>query len=263
MMPQSSETRIRRRRYLASVGAVLGSVGVAGCGGSPDDEDSDSKPTNQQQETSTSTETLAPEDQETDTAGEAEIEFGELNLVYESEGSEEVAYAEFVAENVGNADSGTVEVTIEWIDESGSFLGEDLVRGWTIGEGERWIGQVKPRGAEPDMIDDFEITTKIQTEPPTPPAGIEVAESSVEIRGEFDRVILGTAESTADEPIESVRARGKIYNSQGDIIGTATQHEYDGIPSDRDWNFELELRDRAGARAEEAGKSVVILDSRT
>ena len=44
-MPQYSETPIRRRRYLASVGAVLGSVGVAGCGGSPDDEDSDSTPT--------------------------------------------------------------------------------------------------------------------------------------------------------------------------------------------------------------------------
>lgn len=262
---------IERREFIA-VGVTGAVVALAGCAeddgddtegdGESSDEDDDGVAGDEGETTDEDDDDVGGDEEET-TDGDAEIEFGGFSLNYEDEDSERVEYGEFTAENVGDADSGTVEVTVEWFDDSGAFLGDDPLNCWTIGEGETWIAQVTPRAAEPDEIGDFDIQTDVQTEPPVKPAGIEVVEASIDIRGEFSRYVIGTAESTADESIESVRARGKIYNSDGDIIGTATQHEYAGIPSDEDWSFELRLRDRAGARAEDAEDVEVILDTRT
>jgi len=167
-------------------------------------------------------------------------------------------YAEAVVENIGDHRSGRVELTVRWIDDSGSVVGEDSTSIPTLGAGERWIARVG-NSREENEISDFELVGEYDVSAGTLPDGMSVADSTFNIEDEFSGSITAEIDNTRDESLFMASFRGNIYNNNGDVL-TGTQTLESAISPGEDIFFELSLSStRAVHRINKAVDHQVLL----
>jgi len=167
-------------------------------------------------------------------------------------------YAEATVENTGDSRSGTVELTVRWFDDSGSFVGEDSISVPTLDAGESWIARVGS-SKEENEISDYEFTGKYELTAGDSPDGISVKDSSLSIKDEFNGKITAEADNTRDESLFMASLRANIYNDDGNVIAGTQTLESD-IPPGEDLFFELSLSStRAVHRINKATDHQVVL----
>ena len=168
------------------------------------------------------------------------------------------SYAEARVENTGDSRSGTVELTVRWFDDSGSFVGEDSTSIPTLDTGESWVARVGS-SKEENEISDYEFIGEYELTAGDSPDGISVANSSLSIEDEFSGRITAEAENTRNESLFMASFRGNIYNSEGDVIAGSQTLESD-ISAGEDLFFELSLSStRAVHRIDKATDHQVLL----
>lgn len=200
-----------------------------------------------------------------DAPGETELQFGDRQMVVDHGGFSPRAFAVVEIENVGTVSSGQVSISVGWLDEGESKIGDDRSRLPSLGPDETWLAHVRTI-VDPEEIADFEVTGEFQTGHPRAPHGLSVAESDHHVdNGE----ITGRVENTREEDIERLEAQGKIYGSDGTVLGGGRDWERD-LPSGRDWTFDIRLprlpevvADSQDYEAPEPTDHTVLLDART
>lgn len=245
-----------RRRYIGLLGVSVGAAvtGYTGRGENNATEKASGERTSLDEQRGTGP---AEHEQETEEPEEPEVVFGDSELLFDDSGLSLDAYAEVVAENIGDAASGQVKVESRWFDEDGNFLGDDTTYLPTLGAEETWIARVKALTVDAEDIERFEITGEFDKEQPRAPEGMTVKESELEV-GEFSASIRGVAENSRDNEVSYVEAMAKLYDDEDQVIGGDWTNETD-IPARTDWRFEIRLTQ--SDRPEEAVHHEVHLDS--
>lgn len=269
---------MRRRQYLAWSGILLSAI--AGCS-------DNSEEINDAQDTTTSTESGAPtqteaptetedtteteattetedpteteETTQTEPAGEADVQFGERELVKDDSGFSTEAYAEVIVENVGDGAAGQITVDVEWYDADGNFLDNDTGRLPSLEAGEVWIAQVSALTTDAEDIDSIEVSGEFEDSSPVQPKDMRVRESELEVE-DYSAQITGVAENNREDEMDYVEAHGKIYDEQDRVIGGGWTNETD-IPAGTNWKFEIPLAGRSRERASDAADHVAFLDA--
>ena len=200
-----------------------------------------------------------------ETPYDTELQFGDRQLVVDHGGFSPTVYAVIEVENVGTVASGEITITVGWLDEAESRIGDDSTRLPSLGADETWLAHVSSL-TDPEEIASFEVAGEFETGHPRSPSGVAVAESEYRVD---DEEIIGQVENTRDEDLERLEAQGKIYDGDGRVLGGGTDWERD-LPAGRDWTFEIRLpqlpevvQDAQDYEPPEPTDHDVLLDART
>lgn len=172
-------------------------------------------------------------------ACEPEIRFGDRELLVDDTGFTPDVYAEVVVENVGDAPSGEITVSVDWLNEDGSLLDDDRERLPSLDPGENWLAFVQAVGPDADEIDDFEVGGEFELGHPRAPDGIEIADSELDV-DELTPEITGVVENTREEDLDRVEVIGKAHAEDGTVLAGGSDFERD-LAAGTDWNFDLRL----------------------
>lgn len=168
-------------------------------------------------------------------AADVDIERDEL-VVQEREYTTNVYVAATVT-NTGPVASGSVELTVNWFDQEGSYIEDTTAYCNTIGAGETWAARIYANTLEPDRYADYELTGEVDERSPVAPDGLAVTDSRL-LAGDDEAKITGTITNTGNDTVEYAEVIAKVYNSDGQIITTEWTNEAD-ITAGAEWGVEL------------------------
>lgn len=241
-----------RRHYVA---AALGVLGLAGCAETEDGDQGDSPtdqpsptPTNTvtetptesatETETQTETETETPTETETETpAGSPDVAVAQSELVVDDSGAFRTVYVAATLTNEGDGDTGQITLQVDWYDADGNFLDNSTAYLQHLAAGETWLARVTALGNE-DQIEDFELTTEVEEEPPQQPTGAELLDSEMQI-GEDTVTITGHVENQREETMGYLEAIGKLYDAEDNVLSSEWTNQAD-VPPGTTWEFTIE-----------------------
>jgi len=204
---------MKRRTFLATSGTAI----LAGCNS---EEPAASEGTAVTEiEDSTTVKERTTSDRE-----EGQIDIVETSWVTEGES------AEFLIQNVGEAQSGALTLVTRWYDEEGNYIGNDQVSLPTLHSGKNWLIQVE--NTVPFDVADYDAYVDYESRY----ASVEVDTNSVEINKEASAVTGIVSHNQEGEAAINILA---ITYSSGWIthLGTVADNR---IPEE-DWRFYLSL----------------------
>lgn len=238
---------MRRRDYLRASG-VAGISLVAGCTGTEDMEEAaevteSSTATESQAQTTGTTSADAETATETETGtttpeGEPKVTIREHELVVDEGEYTTDVYVAAKVTNEGNAPTSMVELTAEWYDAEGNYLGNITQYLQSLGTGETWAARVYYLGSDPKKVDDYEFDGKFGTESPIMNSeGLELLGSEMKA-GTDEVVISGEVKNNRDEMASYIQATGKVYNGN-DVVLTDEWTNVTEVPAGETWAFEV------------------------
>lgn len=189
------------------------------------------------------------------------IQFGGRQLLIDDTGYSNDVWAVVAVENTGDAASGGITVTAEWVDEDGNFLDDDGESLPTLDAGETWLAHIRAFGLDPENIDDFNVTGEFDIDYPRTPRGMAVSESELVDEDDSRPEITGVAENTREEGLEYIEARGKFYDQDGTVLAGSRTWEHN-FPAGADWNFGIRMQSMP-YQAEEPTDHDATLDARS
>ena len=237
---------MRRRTYLTTI-ALTTSAGLAGCAGEDGENASgneESTPPAEETETETATETETETETETGTEtetaeseGEPDIQTSPGELSVDESGYSPETYVPAEVTNEGEGASETITLTAEWYDENGDYLNDDSEYLQTLAAGETWLVRIGALTND-EEIDDYELTTEIDEEPPQPPADVELLESELQI-GEDEMSITGRVENNTGDELGYIEAIARFYDDENRVLGDEYTSETD-LPEGETWRFNID-----------------------
>lgn len=187
-----------------------------------------------------------------------EIEFGDPSL-----DTGDPAVVEIPVENVSDVNSGVVHGDVQWIDSSGTYLGDSGGDVYFLRGGEKGVLRVSSYadGITQDSIDDFEYQTRYH---PVfePMERMEIVSSSMSLETPR-RNITGTATNELSDPPSYVDAVARFFDSDGVLIGNINDRQaVDDVPAGSNWEFEVRILQNHVEFARAADEyEVVLLES--
>ena len=241
-------SRPTRRHLLASTLALT----VAGCVTDSPGPSEEATTTTTDRETSTGAAATTTPDTDAETATESSTEErttepaqGVPALVIENEelvvdeGQDSTeAYVTADITNEGDVASGQVVVTTEWYDENGDILGNARAYLPTLGAGETWVARVDALLSDNSAIADFEFGAEYDEQPPEPPEGVAVVESSLQF-GDGTVAVTGRVANDAEDALDYVEAIAILYDADGNVLDGDWTSETD-VPAGATWQFTVD-----------------------
>lgn len=164
-----------------------------------------------------------------------------------------------MVENSGEAPSGTIELQADWYDEGGDYLDNSNAYLQSLGAGETWAARVYFLGTGAENVDDYEIEGEYDTESPNfEIEGLELLEDEMEV-SDREAVIRGRVENNTGEEQSYVEAIGKVYDSDGIVLGDNWTNVSDLRDGDT-WSFDTTWRGRDRI-TEATDHEILITDS--
>ena len=168
--------------------------------------------------------------------GEANVVLGEAEYdIFDIQTGDEPGITVPV-QNIGESDSGEAEITVEWVNDDGEFLGSDRKTINTLKTNETWLARViswntadHEEVADFDYFGDYSITT--------PKVVDSLSVDSLRFDRENVRLNVGVEYQEGSIP-SRVRAIGRLFDGEGRLIGDTSTTESD-IPTNRPWRFDI------------------------
>ena len=221
---------MKRRAFLATSGTAL----LAGCN-SEDPAGSEGTAATEVEDSTTVNE------QTTSSSEGGKIDIAETDWVTEGES------AEFLIQNIGEAETGALTLVTRWYDEEGNYLGNDQASLPTLHGGKNWLTRVE--NTVPFEVADYDAYVDYESRY----ASEEVATRAVEINTEASAVTGIVSHEQEGETAINVLA--VTYNS-GWITHTGTVTDA-RIPEE-DWRFYLPLS-QVGVYEDNVGDELELL----
>lgn len=190
---------------------------------------------------------------------EADVRFGEQELVIDDTGFSDEVWAAVVVENTGDAPSGNIELAVEWLDGNGSLLSDTTEYFPTLGAGESWLAYVRSF-EEADVVSGVEVTGDFELDPPRTPAGLSVGDTEL-VGDDVDPAVAGVVENSREEDLDFIYAYGLFYAEDGTILGGSSTSEND-LRAGTNWGFELSYP-RLPYQADDVVEFDVLLDAQS
>lgn len=261
---------MRRRRYLAAIGALT-TTSLAGCSGggggttdSPTDtqvstaSDTPQPATSQTGGTQTattrsdaSTDVATETESETDTAttdettetptGGASLRVGErAELTVNTEGDIASAVGGALVTNVGSAATGRLTASATFLDADGNELTTETSEIATLPAGKQWYSFVLVIGEAAEAAESYELAHDYEETPPNfTTEGITEVSSSSE-RQDDTLTITGGVRNETERLLSNVQATAFLYLDEGqrEIVGTL-EDGTDELGAGETWAYEL------------------------
>lgn len=187
----------------------------------------------------------------------AQITTDNLTLFVEEDGTDRVTVAQAAVENVGGGDSAPVTLGITWYDEEQTELGTDTTTLETLRPDETWLAQVTPGDVDGEAVASVTSETTVEGEPPTPVAGLGVAESALQT-GEYPTEVTGAVENTGEEAV-SPEPIARVFDEDGRVVADS-RASMPTVPAGGTQRFAVGFFRRDAARIRAAFDHEVILD---
>jgi len=172
---------------------------------------------------------------------EPNITHGTTEIVEVDFGYETRPTATVPVTNNGDLPTGRLPVTVDWLDSGGTYIASSTSTLLTLDAGETWNARVDPHIDVEDYseIADAEANIgQVSTATSIDPENIRLVND--EHRASEQQVLVrGSIKNERDQTIDYIAIVAKVYDSNGDIIGSAWTNETD-ITSSGQFRFELE-----------------------
>lgn len=191
---------------------------------------------------------------------EADVVFGDSRLVEVDVDGATHRMAEVEVVNRGSSPAGRVPVTIDWYDESESYLASSETSIPALAGQTTWIPRVDPKY---DISDASEIAGfepnlgQIKAAPTLDPDGITLVSDEL-LASEQEVIVRGEVENERESAINYLQIVANVHNADGAIIGSSSANELN-VPAGERFRFELQF-DTAGRNGAVESHSVIVSD---
>lgn len=164
-------------------------------------------------------------------------------------------YATGAVTNEGDAASGKINLSANWLDESGNLLGTDRETLVSLGAGETWAPRIQYIGNQPEVIASVNLSGEYGNEPPVAPDDVVLRDTRLQF-GEDEIRVTGKVDNKTGEEVDYIEAHAKFYNGSGDVLSSWPVNQAP-IPAGQTWAFEINAT--MEARADQIKNYEVLL----